>query len=178
MEPHKKTTWKWKPCYAREKNSISNPNTPGRSNAELSASSQYLDPISPLGDVLTRTASSLSDSVNVTTSDKPRAVTVKLRSPLQRDGVLAAVFKHNKENKEEKLNTHHLGIGGTRKPVFVSEHLTPANKSLHAAARKRAKDMSYKFVWTRNGRVYLKKNLYELSTENTKILLMVMNMTY
>ncbi|KOB70108.1 Uncharacterized protein OBRU01_15777 [Operophtera brumata] len=71
MEPHKKTTWKCKPCYAREKNSISNPNTPGRSNAELSASSQYLDPISPLGDVLTRTASSLSDSVNVTTRSKP-----------------------------------------------------------------------------------------------------------
>ncbi|KOB73224.1 Zinc finger DNA binding protein [Operophtera brumata] len=79
-------------------------------------------------------------------SDKPRAVIVKLRSPIQRDGVLAAVFKHNKENKEEKLNTHHLGIGGTRKPVFVSEHLTPANKSLHAAARKRAKDMSYKLI--------------------------------
>lgn len=322
MEPLKKTTWKCKPCYGRGKNSIFHTNTPARSDAELSVSSPCPDSASPFDEVLARTASSLSDSINVTIrskpaktspatattedagsyvtenllreilkqeltaalkthknqvtaelkiiqeqvtgfreslsffnkqfdeikadlvekttlinqlkneneklhvtvydlssrlntvelhmrecnieingipenrsenlintvmqltksidnplevadiqhvtriaklnrdSDKPRAVIAKLRSPLQRDCVLAAVFKYNKQNKEEKLNSHHLGIGGTRKPVFVSEHLTPANKSLHAAARRRAKDMSYKFVWTRNGRVYVRKDEY------------------
>lgn len=91
-------------------------------------------------------------------NDKPRAIVAKLRNPRIRDQVLAAVTKFNKKYSQDKLSTRHLGIGGTRSPVFVSEHLTPGNKHLHAAARKKAKEMSYKFVWVRNGRVYVRKD--------------------
>ncbi|KAG6439058.1 hypothetical protein O3G_MSEX000449, partial [Manduca sexta] len=89
---------------------------------------------------------------------KPRSVIVKLRSPRQRDEVLDAVIKYNKTNSHEKLNTQHLGIGGPRTPVYVSEHLSPSNKALHAAARIKAKEMSYKFTWVRNGHIYVRKN--------------------
>lgn len=91
-------------------------------------------------------------------SDRPRAVIAKLRSTRQRDTILAAVAQFNKKNPEDKLSSHHLGVGGPRAPVFVSEHLTPANKQLHAATRKYAKEQSYKFVWVRNGRIYVRKN--------------------
>lgn len=89
---------------------------------------------------------------------RPRAVIAKLSNSRQRDAVLAAVSKFNKKNTKEKLGSDHLGIGGQRNPVFVSEHLTPGNKSLHAATRMKAKEMSYKFVWVRNGRIYVRKD--------------------
>lgn len=91
-------------------------------------------------------------------SDRPRSIIAKFRSTRQRDLLLAAVANYNKTNKEEKLNTRHLGIAGRRCPVFVSEHLIPSTKALHAAARIKAREMSYKFVWVRNGRVYARKN--------------------
>lgn len=92
-------------------------------------------------------------------SDRPRSVVAKLQSPRQRDTLLAAVINFNKKNPQDKLSSHHLGIAGTRVPVFVSEHLSPTNKHLHAATRKFAKENSYKFVWIRNGRIFVRKNV-------------------
>lgn len=91
-------------------------------------------------------------------NDRPRTVIVKLRAPRYRDAILAAVATYNKKNKEDKLCNHHLGFGGARKPVFVSEHLSPVNKSLHAAARIKAKELSYKYTWVRNGRIFMRKD--------------------
>nr|XP_026489850.1 uncharacterized protein LOC113396210 [Vanessa tameamea] len=91
-------------------------------------------------------------------SNRPRTVIARLRTPRHRDILLAAVQTFNKKNKDEKLNSHHLGFGGTRSPVYVAEHLTPSNKSLHAATRAKAKELNYRFTWVRNGRIYVRKN--------------------
>lgn len=91
-------------------------------------------------------------------SDRPRSVVVKLQSQRRRDELLAAVSRFNKTKRDDKLNSEHLGIGGHCVPVFVSEHLTPTNKHLHAAARKKAKETGSKFVWVRDGRIYVRKN--------------------
>ncbi|CAH2056928.1 unnamed protein product, partial [Iphiclides podalirius] len=72
-------------------------------------------------------------------------VIAKFRSPRHRDAMLTA--KLNKSNPKEKLSTQHLGMAGPSKPVFVSEHLSPAIKSLHAAALLKAKKEHFKFVW-------------------------------
>ncbi|KAL4704980.1 hypothetical protein ACJJTC_005466 [Scirpophaga incertulas] len=88
----------------------------------------------------------------------PRTVIVKLRTLRQRDAVLAAVAVYNKKNDKDKLNSRHLGLGGTSSPVFVAEHLSPANKALHAATRLKAKECKYKFVWVRNGRIFIRKD--------------------
>ncbi|KAI5644444.1 hypothetical protein NE865_03551 [Phthorimaea operculella] len=109
------------------------------------------------------------DIVNVTRvaklnseSDKPRAVIVKMKNRLLRDKLLASVANFNrkfsKEKKDEKLNSSHLGIAGSRVPIYVSEHLSPTRKFLHAAARKKARELNYRFVWVRDGRVYVRKN--------------------
>lgn len=91
-------------------------------------------------------------------SDRPRTVVARLRSPRQRDVLLAGVQKYNKLHPNDKLSSHHLGIGGNRFPVYVSEHLTPTNKSLHAATRMKAKEMKYQFVWVRNGKIFVRKD--------------------
>lgn len=91
-------------------------------------------------------------------TEKPRSVIVKLRTMKHRDALLAAVAQFNKKNPEDKLSSHHLGIGGSRAPIFVSEHLTPGSKSLHAAARIKSKEKKYRFTWIRNGKIYVRKD--------------------
>lgn len=91
-------------------------------------------------------------------SDRPRAVIVKLPSTAIRDVILAAVTKFNKANPSEKLHSGHLGYGGTKSPIFVSEHLAPYYKALHARTRHVARDKDYKYTWIRNGRIFVRKN--------------------
>lgn len=113
------------------------------------------------GDILHVTRVAKLDKQN----NRPRAVVAKLRSPRQRDVLLAAIYNFNKKNPTSKLSTGHLGYAGERSPVFVAEHLTPANKQLHAETRQRAKEYNYKFTWVRNGRIYVRKD------ENTQAIL-------
>lgn len=90
---------------------------------------------------------------------RPRSIIVQLASPKVRDNLLASVINHNKKKKvnSEKLNTADLGIAGDKMPVFVLEHLSPANKALHAATRQKAKDKGYQFIWVRNSRIFVRK---------------------
>ncbi|XP_069362050.1 putative leucine-rich repeat-containing protein DDB_G0290503 [Maniola hyperantus] len=89
---------------------------------------------------------------------RPRSVIVKFSSPRIRDTYLASVINFNKKNKEDKLNTNHIGIGGEKKPIYVVDHLTSELKKIHASARQTAKKLNYKFVWVKNGRVFLRKS--------------------
>lgn len=93
-------------------------------------------------------------------SDRPRSIVVKMVTPQARDTVLAAVVKFNKSKKrnEDKLSALHLGFGNNRQSIFVSEHLTVANKKLHAATRATAKEKGFEYVWIRNGRILIRKN--------------------
>ncbi|CAH0401661.1 unnamed protein product [Chilo suppressalis] len=90
-------------------------------------------------------------------SERPRSILVKFSTPRLRDTVLAASIQYNKKNPDEKLNSSTLGIDDKKTPIFVVENLTPENRHLHAAARLRAKQLDYKYVWVRAGRVYMRK---------------------
>lgn len=91
-------------------------------------------------------------------SSQPRAIIAKFATVGCRDEFYSSVHRYNKANPTNKLNTSLLGLGGDRKPVFVSEHLSPTNKYLHAAARKKAKELKYQFVWVRHARIYVRKD--------------------
>lgn len=90
-------------------------------------------------------------------SNRPRTIIAKLCSRMRRDEVLSGVTRYNKANKGNKLNTLSLGLSDIRTPIYVSEHLSPHYKALHAAARLRAKERGYKFIWIRNGNIYVRK---------------------
>lgn len=91
-------------------------------------------------------------------STRPRSILVKLNSPRSRDSLLAAALKYNKSHPQDRLNAGHVGLGPDRKtPIYVVENLSPENKSLHALARTRAKELQYKHVWVRGGRIYMRK---------------------
>lgn len=89
---------------------------------------------------------------------RPKSIVVQFSSPRVRDNFLAASIKFNKnKTSEEKLNTGLLGIGGKKENVFIVEHLSPANKALHAATRIKAKSLGYQYVWVRGGRIFARK---------------------
>lgn len=89
---------------------------------------------------------------------RPRSIVVEFDNARNRDAFLAASINFNRKNPTNKLNTTHIGITGEKKPIFIAEHLSPANKALHAAARIKAREMKYDFVWVRNGRIFVRKN--------------------
>ena len=91
------------------------------------------------------------------TDRRPRSIIVKLATPLMRDTLLAQAIKFNKANPSDKLNSFHIGLGGNKQPIFVSEHLSPTNRVLHAAARHKAKQLDYKFVWVKQGKIFMRK---------------------
>ncbi|CAH0405645.1 unnamed protein product [Chilo suppressalis] len=74
----------------------------------------------------------------------PRSVIVKLASARIRDGVLAAVVKFSKAHPKEKLNSDHLRYGGDASVVYVTKHLSPHMKGLHAETRKLAREKGFK----------------------------------
>ena len=43
-------------------------------------------------------------------------------------------------------------------PLFINEHLSPKNRHLFELAREKKNVLNYKFLWTKNGYVYLRRN--------------------
>lgn len=90
-------------------------------------------------------------------STRPKSIVVQLASPRLRDQLLASVIKYNLNNTQNKLNCGHLGFASQKAPVYVVEHLSPSNKALHAAARIKARELNYKYVWVRNGKIFVRR---------------------
>lgn len=51
-----------------------------------------------------------------------------------------------------------MGFSGRISPIFLVEHLLPTNKALHAEMRIRAKEINYKYVWVRSGKIFVRKS--------------------
>uniref|UniRef100_A0A8D9E7W1 FP protein C-terminal domain-containing protein n=1 Tax=Cacopsylla melanoneura TaxID=428564 RepID=A0A8D9E7W1_9HEMI len=75
-------------------------------------------------------------------SNGPRPIVVRLLNSKTRD-------KWIKEYKQKQLWKQHL---------YVSEHLTPYNQNLFYHTRKLAKEKKFKYAWTKDCQIYLKKN--------------------
>ena len=41
--------------------------------------------------------------------------------------------------------------------VYFNDHLTPKHKELFSAARTKKFNNNYKYLWTRNGRIFIRK---------------------
>ena len=42
--------------------------------------------------------------------------------------------------------------------IFINDHLSPSNRHLFALASKKKRDLGYKFLWTRDGAIFLRKD--------------------
>lgn len=83
---------------------------------------------------------------------RPRSIVLRLKNRITKDSILSAA------RKCRNLNTLDLAFGWERRSIYVNEHLTPQNKALLNACKTRARDSGYKFTWTRNCRIYTRKD--------------------
>lgn len=91
-------------------------------------------------------------------SHPKRAILVNVSTPILKNKLLKAVKSYNSANLNNKLSTAHIGLDGMPKPIYVSDYLTAKAKHLHFLAREMVKSKEFKFCWTVNGKVYLRKD--------------------
>lgn len=91
-------------------------------------------------------------------SHRPRNILITLQSERQRDNLISAFKRFNKSNPRNPITSSTIGVPGDSQIIYVSEHLSAQCKNLHAAVRKYAKEHSFKYVWVKYGRVYLRKD--------------------
>ncbi|CAG9118476.1 unnamed protein product [Plutella xylostella] len=84
------------------------------------------------------------------------SISIDFNNTLIKTAFLDGVKNYNKNNSE-KLNASHLGMLSTKQPIYISEQLTPKMKRLLFLTRDFSKSSGFKFVWTSNGRIYLRK---------------------
>lgn len=80
-----------------------------------------------------------------------RAIVARFRQRSTKDAVVAASRKHRNITSKE------LGMGGEIKKIYVNEHLTKENKQLLKLCKEKSSQYHYKYVWTKNCRIYMRK---------------------
>lgn len=81
----------------------------------------------------------------------PATIVAKFYSRQCKDGIVAA-----KRGRRE-LRADDIGFKNCNNNIFINDHLTSINKNLFWLARN-AKTIGYKFAWTRNGKIFLRKD--------------------
>lgn len=80
-----------------------------------------------------------------------KAVTLKMNSKEAKDRILS------QKKKSGNFTGKDLKYSSSEKNIYINEKLTPSNSQLLWLARS-TKSMGYKFAWTKNGNVLLRKN--------------------
>lgn len=83
---------------------------------------------------------------------RARPIVARLRQRLVKDDIIAAARKYR------NLTAKDMGIGGETCKIFVNEHLTKDSKLLLSSSKLRAKEANYRYVWTKNCRIFVRKD--------------------
>ncbi|XP_059045659.1 uncharacterized protein LOC131841358 [Achroia grisella] len=89
--------------------------------------------------------------------DKSTIVAEFTTSVLKYD-VIRSAKEYNKKNPSNRLNTTHIGLDGQISAIYISESLTRKARRLFYLARDVAKSENYKYCWSNNGKIYLRKS--------------------
>ncbi|CAH2985531.1 unnamed protein product [Chilo suppressalis] len=92
-----------------------------------------------------------------TKNDKNKPIIADFTSILTKERIITHSKKHNRLNKDKKLNSADIAIAGPAVPIFLSENLPQKVRHLYASARIFGKENNYDYCWTTAGRIYLKK---------------------
>lgn len=86
------------------------------------------------------------------TAPRPRVIAVRLARRALRDQLIQAA------RVRRGATTEGAGLPGTPRRFYVNERLTRANRQLFQKAREAARQHGWRFCWTRNGKVYVRKH--------------------
>lgn len=87
--------------------------------------------------------------------DNPRPIIVKLLHKKRRDDILAAAKTMRMESDNSAPG---LKIENISNRMFINEHLTSLTKTVLKSAKDAAKTKNYKYVWVRDGCVFVRKD--------------------
>ena len=85
-------------------------------------------------------------------SNKHKPIIVRLLSRVDRDAILNA-YKGKRTPQKSGLE-----IEGLSNSCYINEHLSQHNKTLFKQTREIAKEKVYKYVWVKNGNIFVRKN--------------------
>lgn len=81
---------------------------------------------------------------------RPVIVTLVRRSP--RDQLLRAA------RVRRDITTDKIEVPGNPRKIFINEHLTKNNRVLFSKARSTGKELKFKYIWTSNGNVFMRRS--------------------
>jgi len=70
-------------------------------------------------------------------------------------------FKNRKTRNQifaKRSGIYKFSTSGEKKYTYINENLTPRNQQLLAKANKKRKEKQWKYLWTNNGRISMKKD--------------------
>lgn len=90
-------------------------------------------------------------SNSTSNTSRPKNIVVKFISRLTKERFLTS-FRQNKN-----FSTSNLNIAGPDQQIFINEHLSQFNNQLFKDARHKLKQNGFKYVWTKNCRIFARK---------------------
>lgn len=87
-----------------------------------------------------------------TSAKRGRAIVVRLKDRAIRDKIITAA------RTRRNMSAVEMGFGGENGFIYINEHLTIENKALIVACKTKAKERDYKYVWTKNCRIFMRRN--------------------
>lgn len=83
---------------------------------------------------------------------RPRPVIITFFRREARDQLLRAA------KSRRGLTTDKFGVPGNSRKVFINEHLTKENRILFSKARTAGNDLKFKYTWTNNGNIFMRRS--------------------
>ncbi|KAG7295766.1 hypothetical protein JYU34_020817 [Plutella xylostella] len=84
--------------------------------------------------------------------ERPRPVVLTFTRRAPRDQLLRAA------KVRRGLTTDMLELAGNSRRVYVNEHLTRENRVLFSKARALGAELKFKYVWTSNGNIFMRRS--------------------
>lgn len=91
---------------------------------------------------------------------RPRPLVARLARRAPRDDLLRAA------RVRRGLTTEGMGLAATSRSYYINERLTRVNRQLFQKSREAAKRRSWKYVWTKDGRIFARR---EQGTQSFRI---------
>lgn len=82
---------------------------------------------------------------------RPRSIMVRLARRVTRNELLRAA------RVRRGATTADCGLAGEARPFYINERLTRRNQELFQKVRERCRLASWRFVWTRDGRIFVRR---------------------
>lgn len=83
--------------------------------------------------------------------DRPHSIIVQFTARSTKEAFL---FKFR---EKKVLTANQINVSFPHQRVYINEHLSPDNKVFLAALKRKCKDISYTYVWCRDGKFFVRK---------------------